>query len=444
MKRDGFGSKLGVLMALVGSAIGLGNLWKFPYMAGKYGGAAFILIYIGFMFLFCLPLMLSEFVIGRRSQANAVGAFKKLAPGSKWYLTGVLGVISSFLILSFYSVVGGWTIKYFSVYIFSGLDASAGAGSLFATYTQSPIQPIVTHLIFLGITVAVLWMGVKNGIEKYSKILMPLLFLMIVLLTIFSLTLPGSMEGVRFLFHPDFSNVTPQVVLNALGQGLFSLSLGMGTVITYSSYMQKSERLGRIAILTILMDLGFALLAGLVILPAVFSFGFQPDEGPGLLFIILPQVFAKMPLGGAFAVIFFVVLIIAALTSSISLLEVIVAYLSEEKKMPRKRALILSGSALAVLGALCSLSLGTLSGFTIFGNNIFDTFDKLSSNYLMPIGAMLITLFVGWKMKRKHVYDEMSNGEAFKVRFFNVFIFLVRYVVPIGVLLVFLNLLGIF
>ncbi|MDR0363600.1 MAG: sodium-dependent transporter [Bacteroidales bacterium] len=444
MQRDGFGSRLGALMALVGSAVGLGNLWKFPYMAGKYGGAAFIIVYIGFMFIFCLPLMLSEFIIGRRSQSNAVGAFKKLAPSTPWFLTGVVGVLTAFLILSFYSVVGGWTIKYFATYIFSGFDEGACAGNMFYEFTQSSIQPIVTHLIFLGITIAILWMGVKNGIEKYSKILMPALFLMILILTFYSISLPNSGEGIRFLLLPDFSKLTPEALLNALGQGLFSLSLGMGTVITYSSYMKKTERLGKIAILTIMMDLIFALLAGFVILPAVFSFGSQPDQGPTLLFDILPQIFAQMSFGGIFAVLFFVILIIAALTSSISLLEVIVAYLSEERKIPRKKALIISGVALAVLGSLCSLSFGLLKDFTILQNTIFDLFDKLSSTYMMPIGALLISLFVGWKMKKKEVYDEMSNSKSIKVRGFNILLFLIRYIVPVGIVIIFLNLLGVF
>lgn len=443
-QRDGFGSRLGALMALVGSAVGLGNLWKFPYMAGKYGGAAFILIYIGFTFILCLPLMLSEFIIGRRSQANAVGAFKKLAPGTPWFLTGVVGVVTAFLILSFYSVVGGWTIKYFATYIFAGFDKGAGAGNLFYEFTQSPIQPIITHLMFLGLTVTILWMGVKNGIEKYSKILMPALFFMVLILAIYSVTLPGSEEGVRFLLHPDFSKLTPDAILNALGQGLFSLSLGMGTVITYSSYMKKSERLGRTAVMTIGMDLVFALLAGFVILPAVFAFGAQPDQGPTLLFDVLPQIFAKMAFGGIFAVVFFIILIIAALTSAISLLEVIVAYLSEEKKIPRKKALLFSGIFLAILGSLCSLSFGVLKDFTIAGNTFFDLFDRISSVYLMPIGAFFISLFVGWKMKRKDVYDEMSNGGTLKVGAFNLFLFLTRYIVPIGIIIIFLNLLGVF
>lgn len=444
MKRDGFGSQLGALMALIGSAVGLGNLWKFPYMAGKNGGAAFILIYVIFMFLLCLPLMLSEFIIGRRSQANAVGAFKKLAPGSRWYYTGVVGTITAFIILSFYSVVGGWSVKYFVTSLTFGFQSTSGMENQFQDFAGSAFSPVLYHLIFLAATVGILWTGVKNGIEKYSKILMPLLFIMVLILAFYAVTLPGAEKGIAFLLKPDIANITPNVILDALGQGLFSLSLGMGIVITYSSYIGKTENLTKLAIITIVMDLIFALMAGFVILPAVFAFGFQPNEGPGLLFIILPEVFAQMPLGGFFAILFFSVLIIAALTSAVSLLEVVTAYLSEERNMSRKKALILTGSALAVLGALCSLSLGPLSNITLFGNTIFDTFDIVTSTYLMPIGAFFISLFVGRKMKKDHVYDEISNSNKLKVKLFGLFLFLVRFFVPAAIIIIFLNKLGVF
>lgn len=443
-KRDEFGSQIGALLALVGSAVGLGNLWKFPYMAGKNGGAAFILLYIGFMFLLCLPLMLSEFTIGRRSQANAVGAFQKLAPGTKWYLTGVLGTLTAFLILSFYSVVGGWAIKYLITSLHFGFTASSGAKDVFSSFTSSLFMPVGMHLLFLFMTVAVLWTGVKNGIERYSKILMPLLFVMVALLAVYAVSLPGAKTGIDFMLKPDWNNVTSQTILEALGQGLFSLSLGMGIAITYSSYIRKDENLSKAAIITIVMDLIFALIAGFAILPAVFSFGYQPDEGPGLLFVILPEVFAKMPLGSVFAIVFFIVLLIAALTSAVSLLEVVVAYLSEEWKISRKKALLLSGGALAVLGTLCSLSLGKLSGVLLFGRNIFDFIDSLTSIFFMPIGAFFISLFVGWKMKKQDVYDEMSNSGKLKVRLFSLFLFLTRYFVPFAILLIFLNKLGLF
>lgn len=444
MKRDGFGSQLGTLMALIGSAVGLGNLWKFPYMAGKNGGATFILLYIGFMFILCLPLMLSEFVIGRRSQANAVGAFRKLAPGSKWYLTGAVGTFTAFIILSFYSVVGGWVVKYLVVSIQFGFTTTSEAAGVFYEFTRSSISPVITHLIFLFITVAILWTGVKNGIERYSRILLPALFFMVFILAIYSVFLPNAKIGIDFLLRPNWSVMTPSVILDALGQGLFSLSLGMGIVITYGSYIGRREDLTKVAILTIIMDLIFALLAGFVILPAVFSFGLQPDEGPGLLFIILPEVFAQMPFGGIFAIIFFIILFIAALTSAVSLLEVIIAFLSEETKLSRKKSLVISGIVLAFTGTLCSMSLGILSDVQLGGKNIFDFFDVLSSTYLMPAGAFFISIFVGWKMKREDVRDEISNSGQLKVSCFNLFIFLMRYFVPLAILIIFLNKLGLF
>jgi len=444
MKRDGFNSQIGALMAMIGSAVGLGNLWKFPYMAGKNGGAAFVLIYVGFLLILCLPLMLSEFVIGRRSQANSVGAFHKLAPRSKWYLTGLLGTITAAVILSFYSVVGGWTVDYLFSSVFTGIKEMAADENRFATFTSSPIRPVLTHIVFLGATIGILWTGVGKGIERYSKLLMPLLFIMVLGLAVFSITLPNSGVGLQFMLMPKWEDVTSSVVLDALGQGLFSLSLGMGIVITYSSYLNKKENLTKLATITIGMDLLFALLAGLMILPAVFAFGFQPNEGPGLLFIILPKVFAQMPFGSVLAVVFFSVVIIASITSSISLLEVIIAYMTEEWKMTRRKALVISGVVLTLTGMLCSLSLGKLSFIEIFGKNIFDFFDALSSTFFMPIGAFFISVFVGWKMKRTDVYDELSNGSTLKMYMFGAFIFLTRYFVPVAIIIIFLNKLGVF
>jgi NSS family neurotransmitter:Na+ symporter len=412
-------------------------------MAGKNGGAVFILVYIFFVVILCLPLMMSEFIIGRRAQSNPIGAFRALAPKSKWYFTGLIGVLAAFVILSFYSVVGGWIIRYFVTYSLSAFHLQ-GEPTAFSAFSASAVEPVIYHIVFLVMTMGIIFMGIKNGIEKWSKILMPMLFGMIIFLAIYAMLLPNSGEGVRFLLNPDFSKLNSSVILAALGQGLFSLSLGMGAVITYSSYMSRRENLFKIALLTIAMDLGFALLAGFVIFPAVFSFGLEPGEGPGLLFTVLPQVFAQMSFGNIFAVIFFAAIIIAALTSSISLLEVITSYCTEEWKISRRKAVLLSSSAVAVLGALCSLSLGYWSDIKIFGNVIFDFFDKFSSIFLMPIGAFLITIFVGWKMKRSEVFDELSNGHTLKARFFKVIYFLIRYFVPIGIVIVFLNMLEIF
>jgi NSS family neurotransmitter:Na+ symporter len=444
MKRDGFNSQFGAMMAMIGSAVGLGSLWKFPYVAGQNGGAAFILIYILFLLILCMPLMLAEFVVGRRSKTNLVGAFKKLAPNTKWYLSGFLATLTSLIILSFYSVVGGWTIEYFISSVFSGIDTVASDKKHFQNFIGSPIRPILMHLLFLGATVGVLWTGVKNGIEKYSKLLMPLLFIMVVGLAIFSMSLPNAHLGIEFMMLPKFEDVTSTVILEALGMGLFTLSLGMGIVITYSSYLSGKENLVKISLITIVMDVIFALLAGLMILPAVFAFGFQPDEGPGLLFIILPKVFAQIPFGSVLSAVFFVVVFIASLTSSISLLEVVIAYMSEEWKISRKKTLIIVGVVLTITGSLCSLSLGNLSYVKIFGKTIFDFADSLTSTFLMPLCAFLISLFVGWKMERKDVLDELSNGGTLKLRLFNLFMILLRYFVPLAIIIIFLNQLGVF
>lgn len=440
MVRDNFGSRFGALMAVVGSAVGLGNLWKFPYVASKNGGAAFIILYLGFMVLLCLPLMLSEFVIGRRSGANTVGAFRKLAPQTTWYITGIIGVAASFFILSFYGVVGGWTIEY----MISSLTNQIGADTKqqFINFTQSPIRPLLFLFLFMGATTYIVLSGVKKGIERYSKILMPLLFIMVVVLAIRSLTLTNAIKGVEFMFKPDFSVINSSNVLEALGQGMFSLSLGMGTLITYSSYFNKQVGLFKTAIVSITADTLFAIIAGLAIIPAVFALNFQPDEGPGLVFIILPKVFELMPGGAVFAVIFFVVLAVAALTSAISLLEVVVAYVSEEFKITRKSATWIASITITSLGVLCSLSKGQLSGVQLFGSNIFDFFDNLSSIYLMPFGGLLIVLFVGWKMRRADVYDELSSANTLRVRFFGVIMFLIKFFAPIAIAIIFLNKLG--
>ena len=443
MQQDGFNSRIGALMAFVGSAVGLGNLWKFPYMAGKNGGAAFILIYVAFMFCLCLPLMLSECIIGRRARAGAFDSFRKLAPGTGWSIIGAISVITAVLILSFYSVVGGWTLRYIVASLRSAFTDS-GYGLPFGEFVSSSVEPLIYHLLFLALTITVLWSGVKNGIERYSKILMPLLFLMVLFLAGYSITLPGASKGIDFLLRPDFSSITSGVVLEALGQGLFSLSLGMAIMITYGSYLNSRENLPKMVVATISMDLIFALLAGFAILPAVFAFGFDPSEGAGLLFVILPEVFARVPAGAIIAPVFFVVIFIAALTSAVSLFEVIVASVVRNVKMSRKKILLCTGTFLAVSGTVCSISLGLISDVLVFGMNIFDLFDTLSSTYMMPAGAFLISLFVGHKMKREDVFDELSNGKTIKLRMFGLFMLLVKYFVPAGIVLIFLNKLGVF
>lgn len=434
-KRDGFGSAFGVLVAMAGSAVGLGNLWRFPYLVGTNGGAAFIILYLACILVLALPIMYSEFIIGRRSQANVFGAYKKLAPGTKWCNVGFIYVLCSITIISFYSVVGGWTINYFvKALTFSFTYASeVQLGSMFNQTVTSVASPLVYMLIFLGLTALIVLAGVKNGIEKYSKIMMPLLFVLVLVIAVRSVTLPNAQQGLSFLFKPDFSKVTSQTFLEALGQAFFSLSVGAGTILTYSSYVKKEENIVSLSVKTAISDTMFAIIAGLAIMPAVFSFGISPTQGPGLVFVTLPYIFNQLPLGSLLAILFFFALFIAALTSSISMLEVIVAYLDEEFKLKRKFSIILSLLVIAFLGVFCSLSQGVMADVKILGNNIFDFFDKSSANILLPLGGLIAVVFVGWKMKKADYADEISSGGLvkFSKATISILYFFIKYIAPI-------------
>jgi len=440
-KRDSFASSFGILVAMAGSAVGLGNLWRFPYLVGTNGGAAFIIIYLAIVAVLALPIMYSEFVVGRRAQSNVYGAFKKLAPGSKWGITGVLAILCCILIVSFYSVVGGWTIDYLVKAISGEFSAENTAfDGLFANTVSSNFRPLLFMLLFVGSSSVVLLSGVKDGIEKYSKVLMPLLFVMVIVIAVRSVTLPGAGEGLDFLFKPDFSKVTANTFLDALGQAFFSLSVGFGIIFTYASYVNRNENLVKMSVQTATADTMFAIIAGIAIMPAVFAFGIEPAQGPGLVFVTLPYVFAQLPLGSVLAAIFFFVLFVAALTSAISLLEVAVAYVIEEFKISRKWSVVLVTFIVLVLGTFCSLSQGVLADVQIFGNNIFDLFDKTTANIFIPIGALLIVLFVGWKMKREDFIDEITSGGKHKLNpiYLKVIIWSIKYVAPvvIGIIMV--------
>ena len=445
-KRDCFGSKIGVIAAAAGSAIGLGNIWRFPYVTGENGGAAFLLVYLFFILLIGIPVMLSEFVIGRRSQRNAVGAFKKLAPRTPWPVVGFLGIIASFVILAFYTTVSGWTLEYLFVSIKNGFSGKSEADlvSQFSTFTNSGIRPILWQLLFMFFTAFIVFKGVKNGIEKYTKILMPVLLLIIIALCIRSITLPGASKGLTFLFQPDFSKITGKVLLEALGQAFFSLSIGMGTLITYGSYINKKENLSSTAISVSLADTLIAVLAGVAIFPAVFAFGISPNEGPSLVFITLPLIFDQMIGGYFFSLIFFILLSIAALTSTISVLEVAVAYLSEELRISRKKATVTASLAISIFGIGSTMSLGSWNWLSINGLSLFDCFDKLSANILLPLGGLLIVIFVGWFLEKDQVFDEISNGGKLKARLRWIYLFIIRFVAPVAIALVFLNSIGLF
>ena len=443
MSRDRFG-RFGTLVAMAGSAVGLGNLWRFPYLVGENGGAAFIIIYIVFVFLLCLPIFISEFVVGRRSQENAYAAFRDLSGGSPWRWVGLFTIIVPLIVLSYYSVIGGWSVDYLLKSLtlsFTGNASQSTIHTMFIDFVSSTWAPLATHTVFLAVTTLIVVVGIKGGIEKFSKIMMPILFFMVLAIAIYSLTLQGASAGLDYLFNPDFSKITGKACAAALGQAFFSLSLGFGTIMTYASYVDKKENILLQSSATAMSDLMFALIAGVAIMPAVFAFGLNPQSGPGLVFETLPYVFGQMPAGGIVAILFFLALLVAALTSSISMLEVAVAYLVEEKKFSRVGACVLLFVICWVVGALCSLSFGPLSHIQIDGGNLFDFFDNLSSNILMTLGSLLTVLFVGWRMKKTDVYDEFTNGGTLSAnaKVFGVLWFLIRYICPLTIITIFLS-----
>lgn len=444
MSRDSFGSRFGALVAMAGSAVGLGNLWRFPYLVGENGGAAFIIVYIILSFLICLPIFISEFVIGRRSQKNAYAAFRDLSGGSAWRWVGLFTIIVPLIVFSYYSVIGGWSIDYLLkslTFSFTGGESQTAINSMFTDLVTSTWAPLLAHTGFLLATTLIVVVGIKDGIEKFSKVMMPLLFFIVIAIAIYSLTLPGAQKGVEYLFNPDFSKIDAKACAAALGQAFFSLSLGFGTIMTYASYVDKKENIMFQSSATAISDLMFALIAGLAIMPAVFAFGLNPQSGPGLVFETLPFVFGQMPAGGFVAILFFLALLVAALTSSISMLEVAVAYLVEEKKFSRISACILLFVICWVIGAICTLSFGPLSHIKIDGGNIFDFFDNLSSNILMTLGSLLTVLFVGWRLKKTDVYDEFTNGGTLSrnAKLFGVLWFLIRFVCPLAIIAIFVS-----
>ena len=439
--RAQFSSKFGLIAAAAGSAIGLGNIWKFPYITGVYGGAAFLFVYLAFILAIGLPVMLSELIIGRRSRRNAFGAFKKLAPGTPWRFIGSFGVAAAFLILSFYGVVAGWSIKYIFFSLNNTFHNSTPEmiSESFNTFISDPLKPLLYQIVFMVATGAIVIIGVQKGIERYSKILMPILLVIIIILDIRAVTLEGAGEGLRFLFHPDFSKLSFEGVLSALGHAFFSLSLGMGTLITYGSYVQKDNNLVNTAIQVTAADTLIAILAGIAIFPAVFAFNIQPDAGVGLIFKTLPNVFMQMPGGIVFSILFFILLTIAALTSAISILEVVVAYFSEELKIKRNIATILATALITLLGIICSLSLGIFDEVIIFKRNIFDLLDHISANILLPVGGMFIALFIGWAFGKFKIMREVAHGGKLKGWFLNIFMILVKFIAPLAIFIVFLK-----
>ena len=448
-ERGNFGSKLGVILASAGSAVGLGNIWRFPYETGNHGGAAFILIYLGCILLLGLPIMIAEFLIGRHSQANTARAYQILAPGTQWRWVGRMGVLAGFLILGYYSVVAGWTLEYIFEAVSNSFAGKTPAEfiSSFQSFSSNPWRPALWLTLFLLATHFIIVKGVEKGIEKSSKIMMPTLFIIILILVVCSVTLPGAGKGIEFLLKPDFSKVDGNVFLGAMGQAFFSLSLGMGCLCTYASYFSKNTNLTRTAFSVGIIDTFVAVLAGFIIFPAAFSVGIQPDAGPSLIFITLPNVFQQafsgIPiLAYIFSVMFYVLLALAALTSTISLHEVVTAYLHEEFNFTRGKAARLVTTGCILLGILCSLSLGVTKEFTIFGLGMFDLFDFVTAKLMLPLGGLLISIFTGWYLDKKLVWSEITNNGTLKVPTYKLIIFILKYVAPIAISVIFINELG--
>jgi NSS family neurotransmitter:Na+ symporter len=433
-KRENWGSRLGFIMAAAGSAVGLGNIWRFPFTAGTNGGGAFVIVYLFFVALIGFSVMLTEFAVGRRRQLAAVGAFKSV--DKRWTFTGVIGVLSGFLIMGFYPVVGGWAIAYIFKSATGLLSNPAGIGDVFGAFITSGFEPLLWMVVFLALNIVIVAKGVSSGIEAAGKVLMPLLFIILIIIAARGLMLPGAWAGMEFLFTPDFSKIDGSVILAALGQAFFSLSLGMGCMITYGSYLNKEENLVSNAAIVTTMDTAVALLAGIAMFPAMFSFGMEPAAGPGLVFVVVPTIFAEM--GGAgtmFSILFFVALTVAALTSSVSLLEVVVAYLMDEKGFQRKKAVIGTSAVMAVLCVLASLSLGGL-GPVLFGKGAFDVFDLLTDKVFLAIGGMLLCIFAGWRLNKEELKEEITNGGKVAFGLFEFWYAMVKYVIPVTVALV--------
>ena len=444
MADGSFKSIFGSVLALAGSAVGLGNIWRFPYMVSEYGGAAFILVYILCMILVSMPIMVSEFIVGRRSRAGAFSAVGKLCPEGLWKHYGILAVLIPFGTLCYYIVIGGWTLGYLVKSIAgqfaTGADPS-GIESAFGTFVSSPSLPLICMTVFMLITFAVILMGVEKGIEKCSKVMMPVLFVIMIVIAVRTVTLPGATNGLTYLFKPDFSKITSEVFLRAMGQAFYSLSIGMGIMITYSSYLPKNARLVRSAASTVCADFIFAIIAAVAIIPALFAFDMPTGQGTGLLFKTLPVVFTMMPLGSVVAVIFFIAVLLAALTSSMSLFEVPVGWLIESRGISRRKACCIVLLATLAVGSVCALSFGPLSDIHIGGLSIFDAFDYTIGNYMMPFCGLVLVLFVGWKMKRADKKQELfgDNPTSSQNATYRVLDFLIRYVAPVAVIAIFLS-----
>ena len=448
-ERANFGSKLGVILATAGSAVGLGNVWRFPYMTGQNGGASFILIYIGCVLLLGIPCMVSEFIIGRHGASNTARAYSMLSGGKPWKLVGYLGVLTGFLITGYYAVVSGWCLQYILASVTGSLKGDPQyIQRYFVEFSQSPVSPVLWTVAIIALTHMVIIHGVRGGIEKASKMFMPTLFVLLLVVVAASCLLPGAGKGVKYLFYPDFSVLNKDVLLNALGQSFYSLSIGMGCICTFASYYSKQTNLGSTAIQIGIIDSIVAILAGLMICPAAFSVGVSPGSGPSLIFITLPnvfqQAFASMPVVGyVIGLMFYALLSLAALTSLISLHEVSTAFFQEELRVTRNTAALIVTVSCCVIGTFCSLSLGAVDGLTLFGKPLFDVFDFVTGQVMLPVGGFFTCLFIGWYVPKKLVRDEFTNWGTVSGRLFTLYLFCVRVVCPVCILLIFLHQFGV-
>ncbi|QDI91281.1 sodium-dependent transporter [Salicibibacter halophilus] len=441
MATDRWTSRIGFILAAAGSAIGLGTVWRLPYVAGTEGGGAFFLIFLVLLLTVGTALLLAEFVLGRHTQEGAIRAYKHVAPKGQWQWIGILGMVAAFLLLSFYSVVGGWIIAYL-VRSFGGQVTNPPDGdytALFETITANPWEVGIAHLAFMIMTILVVQQGVRKGIEKASVYMMPALFILFAVLVVRSLTLDGAWEGVVFFLQPDLSAVTGETLLTALGQAFFSLSLGVSVMVTYSSYLGKSENLPRSAWSVVLLTILIAFMAGLVIFPGVFAFDLQPDEGPELIFTILPAVFGEMAFGSLFFTLFMILMLFATLTSAFSLVEIIVKPLIRGKEEKRVKMTWIVGLLIFAMGIPSNLSFGVLADWDVFGDIFFNQVDYLVSNILLPTGAFLISVFVSWRVRKEDLQEEMLRGSNRGIGFFNTWLFTSRYIVPIAILVVFIS-----
>lgn len=448
MKNE-FSTKIGLIAATVGSAIGLGNVWRFPAETQANGGAAFLLLYIACVFLLGVPVMLGEFVLGRGGRSDAVGVFRRLSPHTHWWMVGAIGIIASYLITIFYMVVAGWTLEYLCQSVTTSLypEADATSHTHFAGVMHTAIegtwQPIVATVAVIAVNIFILLRGVQKGIERLSNVLMPLLFLILIGLFAVALTLPGAKEGLEFFLKPDFSKITATTVVNALGQTFFSLSLGMGILITYASYYPVTTRLPRTSVTVALLSLMVALLMGGLIFPAVTTFGLQGESmhGATLIFVTLPEVFGRLPLPSLWSSLFFLLLLVAAITSTVSLAEVSIAFLIDRCRLSRRRAVLTALLPMLVLSPVCALSMGPLSGYTLFGMNIFSILDTFATNYLLPVASIGTCLFVGWFGPKRLLHRQLSNQGTLHIRptlLTRIITFILRWVAPVLIAMILL------